>query len=119
MSKELSKNECLEGLEDWLIRSISRERRISVDEAMKIFYRYKRSHGPYDGAGAARFLDPKSLAQFLVEFEPEMYEKEIQGITEMIAEKTAKEARDEEELKEIKRIRKTNKLPETETRDGL
>lgn len=119
MRKELSKNECLEGLEDWMIRSISRKRNIPIDEAMKIFYRYKRSHGPYDGTGDARFLDPKSLAQFLVEFEPEMYEKEIQGISGIIAEKTAKQVRDEEELKEIKRIRKTNKLSETETKDGL
>ncbi len=75
MSEEALERFYQEGLEERLISNIAKEKGISLEDAMDIYYRSKLAQKIYDGKGGVQYLDYRVLTRLLFDTEPELFQE--------------------------------------------
>lgn len=75
MSDEVLEKFYQEGLEERLIGNVAKEKRISLEDAMDIYYRSKLAQKIYDGKEGVQYLDYRVLTRLLFDTEPELFQK--------------------------------------------
>lgn len=75
MSDEALEKFYQEGLEERLIDNVAKEKRISLEDAMDIYYRSKLAQKIYDGKEGVQYLDYRVLTRLLFDTEPELFQK--------------------------------------------
>lgn len=70
-----------ESLEEHLIAYLAKQKRISLEKAMDIYYRSNMAKQIYEGTYGVQYLDYKVLTQILMDTEPDLF-------TEVHTEKT-------------------------------
>lgn len=75
MSDEALEKFYQEGLEERLIGNVAKEKRISLEDAMDIYYRSKLAQKIYDGKEGVQYLDYRVLTRLLFDTEPELFQK--------------------------------------------
>lgn len=75
MSDEALEKFYQEGLEERLIGNVAKEKRISLEDAMDIYYRSKLAQKIYDGKEGVQYLDYRVLTRLLFDTEQELFQK--------------------------------------------
>lgn len=80
-----------ENLEERLIANIAKVKKISLQDAMDIYYHSKLAERIHEGQYGIQYLDYKVLTQILLETEPELFSdapnRQSNGINDGLAEK--------------------------------
>ena len=75
MSEDVLERVYQESLEERIISYLSEEEKISLEEAMNIYYNSKLANRIYQGEYGVQYLDYKVLVQILRETEPDLVQK--------------------------------------------
>ena len=63
-----------EGLEERLIIQLAKVKKLTLEQAMDIYYRSRLAQKIHDGTDDVQYLDYKVLVQILLDTEPELFE---------------------------------------------
>ena len=74
MSEDVLEKVYQESLEERIISCLAETRKISLEEAMEIYYNSKLADMIHNGEYGVQYLDYKVLVQLLCETEPELFE---------------------------------------------
>lgn len=75
MSEDVLERVYQESLEERIISYLSEEEKISLEEAMNIYYNSKLANRIHQGEYGVQYLDYKVLVQILRETEPDLVQK--------------------------------------------
>lgn len=75
MSEEVLEKIYQENLEERIISCLAETEKISLEEAMDIYYNSKMANRIHEGEYGIQYLDYKVLVQILQETEPELMQK--------------------------------------------
>lgn len=73
MNEEILENYYQESLEERLIAYLAKEKNISLEQAMDVYYRSSLATKIHEGLYGVQYLDYKVLAEILMETEPELF----------------------------------------------
>lgn len=62
-----------ESLEERLISNIAKQKEISLEDAMDVYYRSKLAQRIHEGKEGVQYLDYRVLTQMLLDTEPELF----------------------------------------------
>lgn len=64
-----------EGLEERIIAYLAKEKNLSLEQAMDIYYHSNMAKEIHEGKYGVQYLDYKVLVQILIDSEPELFSK--------------------------------------------